>query len=201
LISLLVGEKWAAATPVLRALCPAGLILCLGYLDRNLIVARGRPRLALGWTAVGVGLRLVGYIVGVQFGLVGVAVGLSVTSIIFWPIRLLVIRSLTAVSLPVYARQLARPAVAVGVMVSAVFLTRSLLIDGVPSAVLLFVEVALGGLTYAAVLAIVDRRSLREMISLLKPPSDRGARRQPVRRRTPGGTQGSKPPDRESGRA
>ena len=57
MISLLVGDKWSAAAPVLRALCPSGLILCLGYLDRSLIIALGRPRLALGLTTVGVALR------------------------------------------------------------------------------------------------------------------------------------------------
>jgi teichuronic acid exporter len=169
MISVLVGDRWDAAAPVLRALCPSGLILCLTYLDRSLIVALGRPRLALGVTAFGVALRLVGYIVGVQFGVVGVAVGLSVTSIIYWPFRLMVLRRLAGMSFGLYARQFSSAAIATSVMVLAVLLVRSISQGLVGAWELLGAEVLTGAAAYAAALALVDRVSIRELIDLVRP--------------------------------
>jgi PST family polysaccharide transporter len=169
MVSVLVGDTWDAAAPVLRALSPSGLILCLTYLDRSLIVALGRPRLALGVTAIGVALRLVGYVVGVQFGVVGVAVGLSVTSIIYWPFRLMVVKGLAGVSLGLYVRQFSSAAIATSVMVPAVLLVRSISQGLIGEWELLGVEVLTGAAAYAAALAVVDRASIRELIDLVRP--------------------------------
>ncbi|MGH2539360.1 MAG: oligosaccharide flippase family protein [Actinomycetota bacterium] len=169
MISVLVGDRWNEAAPVLRALCPSGLILCLTYLDRSLIVALGRPRLALGVTAAGVALRFVGYLVGVQFGLVGVAVGLSATSIAYWPIRLIVLRRLAGVSIGRYARQFSSAVIAVSVMVSALLLVRSAMQGFLASWALLGAEVLIGGGAYTAALAMVDRASIRQLVDLVRP--------------------------------
>jgi PST family polysaccharide transporter len=167
MISVLVGDKWAAAAPVLRALCPSGLILCLSYLDRSLIVSVGRPGLALKLTAFGVGLRLIGYIVGVQFGVLGVAVGLSVTSIVFWPCRLLVLRTLTRVSLTMYARRLVPAVVATGVMSAALLPLRAVL--GEAALGPLLAEVVVGAAVYGISIALIDRSSIHDLIGLVRP--------------------------------
>jgi polysaccharide transporter, PST family len=167
LISVLVGDRWAPAAPVLRALCASGLILCLSYLDRSLIVALGRPRLALVVTALGVGLRLIGYLIGVQFGLLGVAVGLSITSILFWPGRLLVIRALTGFSLARYARRLAPAVLATALMVAILVPLRSVL--GEPALGPLLAEVILGAAVYGISLGVIDRSSIRDLIGVVRP--------------------------------
>jgi hypothetical protein len=172
MISILVGDAWTGAVPVLRALCPSGLIVCLSYLDRSLIVALGRPRLALGLTAAGVALRLVGYMIGVQFGVVGVAVGLSVSSIIFWPCRVMVIKKLTGVSLARYARQLTSAVAATGVMMPALLALRSVSQDHLHAMSLLVLEVLVGAAVYGVSLALIDRASVRELIALVRSVSD-----------------------------
>lgn len=166
LISVLVGDTWHAAAPALRALCPSGLILCLTSLDRSLTIGLGRPRLALAVAAAGVALRLVGYVIGVQFGVVGVAVGLSVSSIVFWPARLLVVRRLTGLSLARYGRQLTSGALSGGVMLVTLLGTRRLLLGQVGDLGLLAVEVLTGAAAYALSLAVIDRRSVRELVGL-----------------------------------
>ncbi len=167
LIPVLVGDGWAPAAPVLRALCASGLILCLSYLDRNLMVALGRPRLALLVTAVGVGLRVVGYLIGVQFGVVGVALGLSVTSILFWPVRLLILRGLTGFSLVRYARRLAPAMLAAAVMAATLVPLRSVL--GEPALGPLLAEVALGAGVYGLSLSVIDRSSIHDLIGVVRP--------------------------------
>jgi PST family polysaccharide transporter len=167
LIAVLVGDRWAAAAPVLLALCPSGLILCLGYLDRSLLVALGRPRLALMVIAVGVGLRVVGYLIGVQFGVVGVALGLSITSILFWPGRLLIIKRLTGFSLARYVQRLAPAMVATGAMVATLVSLRSVLDEWAFGPLL--AEVVLGAAVYGICLAVIDRSSIHDLIGVVRP--------------------------------
>jgi PST family polysaccharide transporter len=175
LISVLVGDTWASAAPVLRALCLSGLVLCLSYLDRSLIVALGRPRLALAVTGVGVGLRLIGYLIGVQFGVLGVAVGLSITSILFWPGRLLILRALTGFSLARYARRLAPAMLATAVMAAALVPLRSVL--GEPALGPLLAEVVLGAAVYGISLGVIDRSSIHDLIGVVRPraPAEKDA--------------------------
>jgi O-antigen/teichoic acid export membrane protein len=167
MISVLVGNRWDVAAPILRALCPSGLVMCLTYLDRSLIIALGRPRLALGLTAGGVALRLVGYIIGVQFGVVGVAVGLSATSIVFWPCRLAVLRRLTNVSLFRYFRQMRSAVVASGALIIAVLVVRTMSLGNVGTFGVLSLEVLTGIVVYGIALTIVDRTAVRELTSLV----------------------------------
>jgi O-antigen/teichoic acid export membrane protein len=173
MISTLVGARWASAVPVLRALCPSGLVLCLTYLDRSLIVAVGRPRTALVLSGLGVALRLVGYVIGVQFGVVGVAVGLTVTSIMYWPCRVMVLRNLTGVSLAQYARQLKSAAVSTGTMILALLLLHSVLSGHVDDAVLLCAKILVGVAAYVIPLALVDRASVQEIVDLVRLMSKR----------------------------
>jgi O-antigen/teichoic acid export membrane protein len=168
MIFVIVGDKWAGAVPVLRALCPSGLVLCLSYLDRSLMIARGRPQFALVVTAVGVALRLIGYVIGVQFGVVGVAVGLSVTSILYWPVRIFMLTSITGASLIQYARQLGPVAISTAVMVFALLLERQALLDYVDSLPLLGAGVLTGLLVYTISLALIDRASIRELLGMVR---------------------------------
>jgi PST family polysaccharide transporter len=168
MIFVLVGRQWDAAAPVVRALCPSGLILCLMYLDRSLMISLGRPRLALGITAVAVALRLVGYLIGVQFGVVGVAVGLSIASVAFWPGRLVVVARLTGLTLPSYLRQLAPGALATGVMLATVLFLRSILPAGVGAFGLLGAQVIVGAVVYVTCLAAADRASIHQLIDMAR---------------------------------
>jgi O-antigen/teichoic acid export membrane protein len=177
MILVVVGRQWDAAAPVLRALCPSGLILCLSYLDRSLMVALGRPRLALGITAVAVAVRLVGYLVGVQFGIVGVAIGLSVASIAFWPGRLVVVARLTGLSPLSYLRQLAPGAFATGGMLATVLFVRSIMPAGVGAFGLLVTQVIVGAAVYLTCLAAADRASIRQLVDMARSAVSSNGRR------------------------
>jgi O-antigen/teichoic acid export membrane protein len=177
MILVVVGRQWDAAAPVLRALCPSGLILCLSYLDRSLMVALGRPRLALGITAVAVAVRLVGYLVGVQFGIVGVAIGLSVASITFWPGRVVVVARLTGLSFLSYLRQLAPGAFATGGMLATVLFVRSIMPAGVGAFGLLVTQVIVGAAVYLTCLAAADRASIRQLVDMARSAVSSNGRR------------------------
>jgi hypothetical protein len=117
--------------------------------------------MALTVEAFGVALRLIGYVIGVQLGVVGVAVGISATSIVYWPCRIMVLRSLTGLSPSKYARQFGSAAVGTGLMIVALFLVRSVLSGDVDERSLLSVEVLVGLAAYGVPLVLLDRASER----------------------------------------
>jgi hypothetical protein len=125
-------------------------------------------RTALTVEAFGVGLRLIGYDIGVPFGVVGVAVELSATSIVYLPCRIMVLRSLTGLSLSKYARQFGSAVVATGLMIVALLLVRSVLSGDVDEQSLLTVEVLVALAAYGIPLLLLDRASVNELVGLVR---------------------------------
>jgi teichuronic acid exporter len=168
LIRTLVGGKWAPAIPVLRALSPSGPVLCLSFLDISLLIALGRSRLALGISAAGVAVRVVGYLVGVQHGVIGVAVGLTTATLIYWPVRLLVLRRLIGLSTIQYTAQLRTPVVASVPMAAGLVGVNALAGSHVSDPVLLIASSVIGGLLFVAATYVIDRDAFHEVVGLVR---------------------------------
>jgi teichuronic acid exporter len=168
LIRTLVGSKWAPSIPVMRALSPSGPVLCLSFLDISLLIALGRSRLALGVSAAGVAVRVVGYLIGVQHGVVGVAVGLTIATIVYWPIRLMILRRQIGLSLVAYLTQLRTPVLASVPMAAGLLGLHALAAGSVSDPVLLVASMVMGGLLYVAATYVIDRRAFREVLGLAR---------------------------------
>ncbi len=74
-ILIVYGAKWLPAVPALRVLAVAAGIYCASQVTAPTLMAMGRPGL---WTKMVSGsslVLLVGALVGVRYGIVGVALG------------------------------------------------------------------------------------------------------------------------------
>ncbi|MGH3136355.1 MAG: lipopolysaccharide biosynthesis protein [Gaiellaceae bacterium] len=94
-VDVLFGPKWADSVPVMQLLAFFGLVQVLTYLNGTTIKALGKP----GWLVVIVGitaaLKVLAFLVAVQFGLVAVAfaavcVGYAVAPLYYFGVRRLV---------------------------------------------------------------------------------------------------------------
>ncbi|WP_432490951.1 lipopolysaccharide biosynthesis protein [Kineococcus gypseus] len=86
LVPLLWGQQWLATVPMLQVLCLAGLPQCLSSSEGWLYQSQGRTttmfRVGLASTAV----TIVAIVVGLQWGVLGVAVGVLVKMWLWQPI-------------------------------------------------------------------------------------------------------------------
>ncbi|MHC4339174.1 MAG: oligosaccharide flippase family protein [Planctomycetota bacterium] len=73
LVDLLYPERWRQAVPVLRALCVTAAAVGINSHPGLVWIAKGRLRLRLVWSAVNLPLLVPFLVVGLQFGVEGVA--------------------------------------------------------------------------------------------------------------------------------
>jgi PST family polysaccharide transporter len=86
IIRILLGEKWMSATETFRLLAPASLAGAVNFIPGLLCVSRGKADLQLRWAVWTAPLIIVGFCIGVMWGINGVAASFSIT----YPITFLI---------------------------------------------------------------------------------------------------------------
>ncbi len=144
-VHVVLGPRWAQATPVLQILVWVGLLQSLQTLNTGILIALDRTRLLFRFSIGFFAAHLVAFAVGVQFGIVGVATGYAISSTLVEPIfSWLTARGLGISPLEV-PRALAGVAQAAAAMGLSVVVARALLVhEGVAPEVRLLALTLLG---------------------------------------------------------
>jgi O-antigen/teichoic acid export membrane protein len=134
---------------VLQVLAWVGLLQSLQTLNGDILQALDRTSTLLRYSLVFCFGNLAGFIVGLNWGIVGVAAGYAVTSSMIEPLYTTITARAVGVPVRSYLRGLSGVAQAAVIMFVVVLLGRILLVSqGVPSAARLVLLVALGGAVY-----------------------------------------------------
>src|SRR5690606_6227963 len=80
-VGIVYGDKWLPAVPILQWLAVAGALKSIGTLVGSVFKSRGRPQVELYWNIVWTIAVGGGVLVGVQWGVVGVAAAISILSV------------------------------------------------------------------------------------------------------------------------
>lgn len=94
---LMLGEKWLAAVPLLQLFAVAGVARNLAFVGYWVYVVRGLSGSLFRYSLVTGGIRVLCVVVGLHWGIVGVAAGLALAPWIAWPISLLWLSRVTTV--------------------------------------------------------------------------------------------------------
>jgi len=81
IVRLLLGAQWAQVTGIFRILAVFGLLEPLAYLLGSMLVASGKPGAMAGWRAGTAAVALLSFIVGVRWGVLGIAVAYAASGI------------------------------------------------------------------------------------------------------------------------
>lgn len=93
---LLLGEQWLAAVPLLRLLALACIARNLAYVGYWVYVVRGLSGSLFRYSLVTGTIRVICVLVGAQWGVLGVAVGIAVAPWLAWPISIYMLSRVTA---------------------------------------------------------------------------------------------------------
>ncbi|HIG47137.1 MAG TPA: MOP flippase family protein [candidate division Zixibacteria bacterium] len=85
-IHVVYTDKWVEAVVPLQIMCLDGLIRTVGTTVGSILYAKGRADIGLKWKIVASGVILPSIIVGSNYGIIGVAVALTGTTIVLSPI-------------------------------------------------------------------------------------------------------------------
>ena len=153
-VAVALGEKWEPAVPVLQILAWAGLLQSLQRLNSSVLQARGRAGSLFLFSAVAAGTNLAGFVIGLEWGIVGVAAAYAITNTALQPIYMRLTAHTVGLGLRACVASLAGVLQASVVMLAAILGARSLLLHaGAGSAATLVATLAAGALVYLPVLA------------------------------------------------
>jgi O-antigen/teichoic acid export membrane protein len=162
-IRVALGSDWVDAIPVLRVLAIFVMVASLVNADGDVYKAVGRPGILFKLDLMHVGLLVPALLIGVQYGLVGVAVGHLFATITTQTVRTVVISRFLDVPILVIASQW-RSAI-VGTLVLAVTAgTAMYLTAEAQPLVSLAATVLAGALGYVAVLILLERENITALV-------------------------------------
>jgi O-antigen/teichoic acid export membrane protein len=174
LVHVVLGDRWRGAVPVVRVLAWVGLLQSLQGLNASVLQARDRTgwlfRFSVGSFAVNLGA----FVLGLQWGIVGVAVCFAVSSTLVQPVYALLAARSVGSTLGVFLRNLAGVAQAAGLMLAVALVTHRALAGIAPAPRLVLVALA-GAAVYLPALAWREPRVVAELWELLRRRSGRGA--------------------------
>lgn len=115
-VMLVYGPQWVETGKVLQVLAWVGTFQPFVSLIGALVVARGLTRLFFWWGLGASAFTVTGFVVGVQWGMMGVAVAYLTTEVLLTVFGMPWLYGRVGVSVPALLRALAVPAVSAGVM-------------------------------------------------------------------------------------
>ncbi|MFG0329813.1 MAG: lipopolysaccharide biosynthesis protein [Phycisphaerales bacterium] len=160
-ILIVLGADWAEAADVFKWLAPAAFLGTLNIAPGWLCTALGRARVQLGWAAITAPLTVCAFLIGVKWGIVGVAAAFSAT----WCLSLFVFLALACYRSPVSLGDIVHSIAPIVLMSVLAGIATSLVrigfsIDGFPVGVRLSVLVVLFSSIYlSGILAMPLSRS------------------------------------------
>lgn len=78
-VRVLLGRRWIAAAPVFQLLAPAAAASAIAFVPNWLCQSLGRPRRQLHYALVSAPVCVAGFLIGIKWGIIGVAVSFSLT--------------------------------------------------------------------------------------------------------------------------
>ncbi|MGX2040722.1 lipopolysaccharide biosynthesis protein [Methylocaldum sp. MU1018] len=156
IVLVLLGSQWLDAIPILRLLPISFLILSIGTTAGDVYKAIGRPELLLKMGILHTAVLIPSLLIGVQYRLVGVALGLIVTAFVVKIIHLFVV--IRVIGVTVLELMLAlRPAFVGGTALTAVTAPLVYGISDSPPLIQLLIAGATGAATYIGTLWLLEK--------------------------------------------
>ena len=168
LIVLLFGAKYAEAGIVASILFLIGPVLTLQAFSGALLNAAGHPNVVFRFRLITTLTSVIGFAIAVSFGIVWVAAAFVIRGYLLLPLNLYWVRKYAAVPVAAYVRQLRGVFLATAAMVAVVLVLRLLLPSDMARSAFLAIEVVAGALTFAAVVFLLERPLITELLHVAR---------------------------------
>ena len=169
-VVVVFGEKWLPMLPVVDVLCWVGMIQSIGTTLGAIYLSMGRIRSAFRLTLFSTPIFIASFVLGLPWGIRGVALGYAIASIALFYVGLSIAFSIVELKFRDFHRALAKPLVASLLMLAAVGLvSRWLALDTVLLAqARLIVTVIVGVAVYALFTLMINRKQMIELIHMAR---------------------------------
>ena len=165
-VAVVLGDEWDAAVPVLQILCWVGILQCIAWQSAAVLQVLERTSWLFRYTLVSTGLTIGSFVVGIQWGIVGVATAYAIVTTVTMPYLLSMPLRLTGISPLRFVSAIAGVLQAAVVMGAVLVAVRYGLLDSASSALRLAILVPVGIAVYLPVCAWRSPEALAEVRAL-----------------------------------
>jgi PST family polysaccharide transporter len=156
-VKVLWGDRWLGTVPIIRVLAVCGLANAVGTTSGWIYMAVGRTDRMLWWTMVASPIYLIGFIIGLHWGALGVAVGYAVALyFVIWYPQWRLSGSLIDLSFRKIMLNLLGPFICAIVMALGVLVLRILVGSALPPAIRLPVSILTGACLYIGAIQMAN---------------------------------------------
>ncbi len=166
-IRLVYGAKWEPSIAVLQIFCFVGIFKSLGNPIGSILLAKGRADIGFYWNVFVVIMVSVAAIVGVNWGIVGVAVAILILQVLFFFIIQPIVNKLINLKFSEYFKAIQIPVVCSIVMLAGIVALR-MIMSNISILSLFVVSVVAGMIIYTSFCYIKNPAFLAELKSMLK---------------------------------
>ncbi|MBL1275781.1 MAG: MOP flippase family protein [Ectothiorhodospiraceae bacterium] len=169
-VMLAFGEKWMPMVPVLEILCWVGMLQSISTTVGIIYLSTGQVRRGFYYTLFATPVMLVGVVVGLKWGLTGVAMGYAIAATLVTYVNYFVAFPIIGLKISEFHRFLARPFLASVFMFAAVYYFHTWISDSTEAGVAMRVvsSIAIGGIAYIVASLTVNKKQVNEIIQLVK---------------------------------
>jgi O-antigen/teichoic acid export membrane protein len=167
-VPAVLGDRWHKAIPVLQLLCIAGLAQSLQSLNHSILQALDRAGALLAFMIFSATLTVAAFVVGLHWGVVGVAAGFAAARTIVLPVFTTIVCRAARTGVTAFVQSVRTPLEVAAAMGALTYALRLLLIQlAVPAGARLAIVIAAGAFAYLALLVRRDRELVVEARALL----------------------------------
>jgi PST family polysaccharide transporter len=166
-ISTLLGKKWIPSINVLQILCIVGAMQSIGTVTGAVYKSLGRTDIMLKISILSIGVTAAAFIIGVQWGILGVAVCYGVATLLLAPVRHGISNKLISLPNVVFWKSLL-PAVTISLlMVLIVYIFRQAnMVKQLSESVRLVVLIMVGIVSYTTMFGLCRIPEIKEFRNL-----------------------------------
>jgi PST family polysaccharide transporter len=176
-VEVLFGQKWLPSAPIMSILGLAGFLQLMSSLGPSGLQAVGRTDLQMRWAFYSVLLFLPAFVIGLNWGITGVATGYLIASAILAPIQWRFVGRVIGFTVRELGIAVQPAVLGCAIMTAALIPARLVLTSvGLPKIVALLVLILLGAGLYGGSLWVTRRQDLMRLVRLIAE----------MRRRAPG---------------
>ena len=174
LVPMAFGPEWSEGVVLFQVLALMGIRKSIGSLNSAVLRGLGRPDWQLTVACIGTALGVLMILIARDFGIVAIAVAVTLRSFVTWPVSAYFVRRLTNIAFLSQVAPLPVPVMATLVMAACVLSWQLALAAEFDATFMLAGAVAVGVFSYAAVIVLVGRSSLREAVAFATGSPRRG---------------------------
>ncbi|MDN5857109.1 MAG: lipopolysaccharide biosynthesis protein [Pseudonocardia sp.] len=168
-VEVVFGHQWLLAAPVMAVLSIFGALQTALMITDSCLQAIGRPEVVFRIRMVNTGVQVAAFAVAAPFGIVWVAWSLVARAYLLAVLPVSALIRARVVDLRSWLRSFLTPVLATAVMLAAMVAVRVALLAHAGPGLRLMAMMAAAAVTYPAVLAVIDRAILRELVAVVVP--------------------------------